>query len=311
MRSFARFAALAGMLAIVPAHADSIYYYAGELVCNSVDGCITSFNNNQPTITVSKTVDVSPGGDLIDHESATASANLTTGDLHVSAQGFTIDNAPPVTFTDFAEAFLGDTIRANGSGFAGGHLFTTLTLSGHISEFLNTPDSNITNVSFVELYFDPVGAFDGGPFTPYAAYWWSLGADADTGHPPNATFMGVLPQFSSTSDQTVQLQVDVPFDVIGNEFQMAIGVGAAVFGNGTGGASWDADFGHTLQVSLSTSPEVQLTSAGGIAGTEATTPEPGTFGLLLAGFVLGIAGKRRSRNLPSHHASVPVVAAMH
>ncbi len=291
----------AGVLACGTISASTLYY-AGSFVYDSNPNANNGgFNNNTGSSSASDTFTLpsnvadspsDPGGT----ESVVTSANLAAGALHAQSSGNILITQTPGTTTSFftgAESFLGDTFTIQGTGLAGGHLYADLTVDGSFSYFQPNPGSSYTNGSFFEIYVDPVGSFD-GPYTPYAAYFYGIGSDYGGGSPPNATYMG-------TVEPGTSVPVTIPFNLLhgATQFQVAVGLGTFIYGNGAPGFSWNANFGDTLNVSFSTDPNIALTSAGGFAGTQQTAsavPEPGTFGMLaLAGLAL-TALKRRRRS---------------
>lgn len=287
----AAFALLSGVFLAGSVQADTINFYAGTYNCDS-SGCGPNYQNNLTSAVQDNTFDTAPG-DLYRREQTTSSANLSSGQLHAWSRGFVLSSATDATpFTTFSQAFIGDTFTATGVGLNGGHLYTNLTLDGSITSFAQTNQSTLNNNSYVEVYFDPVGSFN-GPYTPIAAYFWGIGPNASTGHPPNATFMGVFSDLSAP----INIPIDIPFGQLGSTFQMVIALGADISGTSTGGISWDASFGHTLTATLSTSPDIDLTSTGGFAGTPITqnTPEPGTASLLFVAVGALVWGGRARR----------------
>lgn len=267
--------------------ADAVQYYAGVSNCDS-SGCTSPFNLNQGFATASNDFQTAPGNVYRDEKTA-STANLQLGQLHAASSGYVLSSATDGTqFTTVSQAFLGDTITASGAGVSGGNLTATIQIHGSMSILPNTAASTWTNYSFVEIYFDPLGTF-GASKPPLAAYFWGLGPNASSSAPPNATYMGDLSDLS----HPISIPVTVPFSLVGSQFQLAIGMGADITGNSTGGISWNLNLGDTLTTSLSTTPGVQLSSVGGFAGLPATgiaTPEPAMLAPVLTGIAALFAG---------------------
>ncbi len=273
-------------------------FYAGSFVYDSnPDVNHGGFNNNAGAASASdrfnlpSNVSDSPS-DIGGTENVVTSANLAAGSLHAQSYGDILITQGPGTTTSFftgAESFVGDTFTVSGSGVGGGRLYASLAIDGSFSYFDPASGSSFTNGSFFEIYIDPVGSFD-GPYTPYAAYFYGIGSDYCCGSPANATYMG-------TVDPGTAVPITVPLSLLGTarQFQVAVGLGTFVYGSGSPGFSWNANFGDTLNVSFSTDPGITLTSMGGFAGTDlTTTPEPATFALLaFAGLALAVAKWRR------------------
>ncbi len=272
-------------------------FYAGSFVYDSNPNINNGgFNNNTGASSASDNFTLpsnvadspsDPGGS----EHVVTSANLAAGSLHAQSYGDILITQTPGSTTSFytgAESFLGDTFTISGSGIGGGHLYASLTVEGTFNYFEPTAGSNYTNGSFFEIYIDPVGSFD-GPYQPYAAYFYGIGSDFCCGGPPNATDMGTI-------DPGTTVPITVPLSLLNGakQFQVAVGLGTFVYGNGVPGFSWNANFGYTLQVSFSTDPDVTLTSEGGFAGTTVSaTPEPATFGVLAVAAIALAVLKRR------------------
>jgi hypothetical protein len=279
-----------GILICSVAPADTLYYAGSFVYDSNPNANHGGFHNNAGFASASDSFQLpsnvsnspsDPGG--VEH--VVTSANLSAGSLHAQSDGSIFITQTPGSTTSFftlAESFLGDTFTVSGAGVGGGHLQANLTVDGSFSYFDPASGSTYTNGSFFEIYIDPVGSFD-GPYTPYAAYFYGIGSDFCCGYPPNATYMG-------TVNPGATVPVVVPLSLLGaaRDFQVAVGLGTGVYGNGAPGFAWNADFGNTLTVTFQTDPDITLTSKGGFAGTAVVTPEPATFwmaglfGLMLA-----------------------------
>lgn len=283
---------MAGLCGLGSIASGGTLYYVSTYVYDNSGNYGTPNSDNGSALTSNTFGLPGPGGpsDIVGSETETASGSLFAGGLHAQSYGSIYAVAPGAqSFTSDAAAYAGDTFNVSGSGVAGGNLYANLSLNGSFLYGDPNGPSNYSNSSFFEIYFDPVNSFD-GPYTPYAAYFWGIGSDYAGGSPPNATYMGTL-------DPGSTIKVTVPFSLMGgaSQFQVAVGLGTFIYGNGQPGFSWNANFSDTLDVSFSTDPNITLTSAGGFAGTQLTAPEPGTFGMIaLAGIGMATIGRRRS-----------------
>jgi len=249
-----------------------------ETQTSSGSGSVNAYNPN----TLSTTNTNSETG-----ETASGYADLSTSSMGISMSGTMqpggVGLNPPFTLAEFA-----DTITATGAT-TGLNLGVNLTVDG--TSTYSDPTQGFTALLVaayapggIDSHSAPIfgeGFILGGGTLDYSSYFSSIGV----------TYAGSY----GTGAQSIPL--NIPFATLGSNFQLAFGLATEVSGTAPIGTTWNVNYINTLQVALAAPEGVSLTSASGLAGTTAATPEPGTIGMLGAGLLaLGLTFRARRRN---------------
>jgi hypothetical protein len=213
----------------------------------------------------------------------TAYANLSTGQMGILDAG----NVDSGWGWSQVMAELGDTITTLGST-GGLNLGVNLAVNGTTSF-----DDSSWNSTYIWVAAFKPGTFDTAWYYDPAAgnLLWAEGYYLGSGTSNlgmmtmNANYVPFIDSYTGTDGIVSEnIPLNIPFDQLGSNFQIAILMGSAT--NITDGGAWSSDFSHTLGVSLSAPTGVTLYSeSGSLPGTQ-RVPEP--MSLLLLG--LGIAG---------------------
>lgn len=225
-------------------------------------------------------------------ESLAVTADLANGFLHVASSG-SVSGTDSVNAE--AEGIMGDTFTNGGP------------LVGNMGVHINLDGSNYSSVvgndlAFLVIDAVPTGTFGNG--SPYANPMWGgyyiLGDDSSDGSTGafanliqnfygNPAFLGDIADTSGDS-----FTVPIPMSVLGSNFQLVFSLDSFMIGQVASGDSWNVNYGNTVGITLIPAPGDTLTSAGGFAGTQTTTPEPSTL-VLLGGGLLALVARRARR----------------
>jgi hypothetical protein len=271
---------MAMLLGAVNASAGTMFFSYAEL-----------YPSNTPAFTPNTNTSSSLTG-TINGATNKAFGSLANGQLGVLNAGTNISTGGGL-YETIAE--LGDTVSASGnfsSGLAGLNLGMSFSING-LTSFTNPGD----NFSYLQVYVLAPGSFDQTIFTAPQNILFAEGFLLGQGTNPDAGAVFAsdnVPLTGTFGDGTNSLPLTIPLSTVGTSFEIYVVLGSVQV-TPAAGSSWSADFSHTVDLSLSASPGVTLTSASGVL-PGATTPEPGTLALIGSGLTAVLLQRARRRS---------------
>ncbi|MCU0229181.1 MAG: hypothetical protein MUF01_16240, partial [Bryobacterales bacterium] len=209
-------------------------------------------------------------------------SSLPDGQLKVLSQGVVPSSYGNVNAS--ASAFMIDTIRATGS-VSGSNL--NLGVSIHGNTRASAPSGN---ANFLLIGFYGVGHLDSSErglrdfYDPQYRLWGAAYAFGDEANQsPNLSVYNYAVSGWYPDGHHVA-PLNIPFAALGSNFEIHLLLVTQQSGSSVLLNSWDNDFFNTVGIRLSADPGVTLFSASGsLPGTLSDVPEPGAFGVVLAG----------------------------
>lgn len=279
------------LLAATPASATSIQFQADSSVYNFGDFTAIQKVEDFPTNRTWSAASLASG-----NISMSASVSIGAGQLRAQNVG---SLAAGAAANVLAIAAIRDTIRATGST-GGLNLGVNLRISGSSASTMMATNDNYFRVGIYRVGHADFIAGGGEYYDPAWFLWgtiYTLGTGTNRSPDLSYTQSPIAGHFN---DGTNTLPLNIPYGVIGNNFEIVLALVSGQSGTaGINGASWANNFGNTIDFSLSGGNGVTLLSSSGVMpgaiSANSPIPEPSTSVLLGVGMVL-LAGLSRRKS---------------